>query len=47
VISSLHARGGTRMYAKAIESGRSEAALSAEETEAVRRALTARPASRG
>lgn len=39
VVSSLHARGGTRVYAKAIAAGRSDTALSAEETEAVRRAL--------
>jgi hypothetical protein len=35
VISSLHARGGTRIYAKAIAAGRPEAALSDEETEAL------------
>jgi hypothetical protein len=39
VVSSLHARAGTRVYAKAIETGRSDANLSAEETEAVRRAM--------
>jgi hypothetical protein len=42
VVSSLHARTGTRIYAKAIVAGRSDAALSAEETEALRLAL-ARP----
>jgi len=36
VMSSLHARSGTRIYAKAVLSGRSDAALSAEETEAIR-----------
>lgn len=41
VVSSLHARTGTRIYAKAIEAGRSEAALSDEETEALRRAMAA------
>jgi uncharacterized protein DUF4446 len=39
VVSSLHARAGTRVYAKAISNGTSEAALSDEETEALRQAL--------
>jgi Protein of unknown function (DUF4446) len=39
VISSLHARAGTRLYAKAVVAGRSDAALSAEEAEALRLAL--------
>jgi hypothetical protein len=39
VVSSLHARAGTRVYAKAIEAGRSDSNLSAEEAEAVRRAM--------
>jgi hypothetical protein len=39
VISSLHARSGTRIYAKALTGGRADTALSAEETEAVRIAL--------
>jgi len=39
VISSLHARAGTRVYAKAVAGGTSEAALSAEEAEALRQAL--------
>ena len=38
VLSSLHARSGTRVYAKAIRSGRSDAALSEEETAAIRQA---------
>ena len=38
VLSSLHARSGTRVYAKAIARGRSEAALSDEETAAIRQA---------
>lgn len=42
VVSSLHARTGTRVYAKAVTAGRSDAALSAEETEALRLAM-ARP----
>ncbi len=42
VVSSLHARAGTRVYAKAIGNGTSEAALSDEESEALRQAL-ARP----
>ena len=43
VISSLHARAGTRVYAKAVVAGRSDAALSAEEAEALRIALAASP----
>lgn len=39
VVSSLHARGGTRLYAKPIQAGRSDAALSDEESEALKRAL--------
>lgn len=46
VVSSLHARGGTRVYAKAVEAGRSDTALSAEEAEAVARALGVPPAAR-
>jgi hypothetical protein len=38
VLSSLHARSGTRVYAKAIAAGRSDAALSDEETAAIRQA---------
>ena len=38
VLSSLHARSGTRVYAKAIQGGRSDAALSEEETAAIRQA---------
>jgi Protein of unknown function (DUF4446) len=47
VISSLHARSGTRVYAKALSRGRSEGALSAEEAEALalaRAATKGRPA---
>ena len=43
VVSSLHARAGTRVYAKAVAAGTSEAALSAEEAEALAQAL-AKPA---
>ena len=39
VLSSLHARAVTRMYAKAVTNGSSEAALSTEESEALRQAL--------
>jgi hypothetical protein len=46
VISSLHARAITRMYAKAITGGASEAALSEEESQALRQAL-AKPAPGG
>ena len=46
VISSLHARAGTRVYAKELSRGRSEAQLSDEETEAVKRAMVVRPGDR-
>jgi hypothetical protein len=39
VVSSLHARAGTRVYAKAVSGGASEAALSDEESDALRQAL--------
>lgn len=39
VVSSLHTRQNTRVYAKAIAGGRSEAALSEEEAEALRQAM--------
>jgi hypothetical protein len=39
VISSLHARAGTRVYAKAIANGRPETQVSKEEQEALRLAL--------
>ncbi len=38
VLSSLHARNGTRLYAKAIRGGRSDGALSDEETAALKQA---------
>ena len=40
VLSSLHARSGTRVYAKAIVGGRSETALSEEESAALRQATS-------
>ncbi|MBA2718724.1 MAG: DUF4446 family protein [Chloroflexi bacterium] len=40
VLSSLHSRTGTRVYAKSITDGRSDAALSDEEQESLRIALT-------
>ena len=43
VVSSLHSRTGTRIYAKAIAAGGSETALSEEESAALRQAL-AKPA---
>ena len=43
IVSSLHARAGTRLYAKAVAGGASETALSEEESEALRQAL-AKPA---
>lgn len=39
VLSSLHARAGTRVYAKSVAGGRVDAGMSGEETEAVRRAM--------
>jgi hypothetical protein len=41
IVSSLHSRTGTRVYAKAVTDGRSDSALSDEEIEALRRALAA------
>jgi hypothetical protein len=38
VLSSLHARSGTRVYAKAIRDGRSDGALSDEEAAAIKQA---------
>jgi hypothetical protein len=43
VVSSLHSRNGTRIYAKAIAAGASETALSEEEAAALKQAL-AKPA---
>jgi hypothetical protein len=43
VVSSLHARAGTRLYAKAVAKGSSDSALSDEEGEALRQAM-AKPA---
>ena len=43
VLSSLHARSGTRVYAKSLVGGATDMALSDEETEALRLARTARP----
>ena len=45
VVSSLHARAGTRLYAKSVSRGASDSALSAEEAEALRQAMAM--ASRG
>lgn len=41
VVSSLHGRNGTRIYAKGISRGRPEASLSGEESEAIARARDA------
>jgi hypothetical protein len=41
VLSSLHSRTGTRVYAKAVTDGRSDGALSEEEAEALRLAMAA------
>lgn len=47
VVSSLHARAVTRVYAKGVSRGQGEGALSDEEAEAVRRAFGRPAASRG
>jgi Protein of unknown function (DUF4446) len=47
VISSLHARSGTRVYGKAVKAGAAESTLSDEEAEAVRQAMATRPGSTG
>jgi uncharacterized protein DUF4446 len=39
VLSSLHARSGTRVYAKAIKAGRADSALSDEESAAIGQAM--------
>lgn len=39
VVTSLHARSGTRVYAKTLRGGRSDGALSTEEAQAVEQAL--------
>ena len=39
VVSSLHARTGTRLYAKSVSAGASDSALSDEESEALRQAM--------
>jgi hypothetical protein len=39
VLSSLHARSGTRVYAKAITAGRAESGLSGEESAAIEQAM--------
>jgi hypothetical protein len=44
LVSSLHSRNGTRIYAKVVTAGRSDAALSDEETDALRAATADRPA---
>jgi hypothetical protein len=46
VLSSLHARAGTRVYAKALTGGQADGALSEEEAEALRRAMAASPTGR-
>jgi Na+-transporting methylmalonyl-CoA/oxaloacetate decarboxylase gamma subunit len=47
VVSSLHARAGTRVYAKSVARGRSDVALSDEEAEALRQALARPPTDAG
>ena len=43
VVSSLHARQGTRVYAKSVSKGTAEAALSDEESAALQQALASPP----
>ena len=43
ILSSLHARTGTRIYGKAVSAGRAEGAVSDEEAAALRAALESRP----
>jgi len=43
IVSSLHARTGTRLYAKAVTAGASETALSDEESTALQQALAKPP----
>ncbi|HET7028426.1 MAG TPA: DUF4446 family protein [Candidatus Limnocylindrales bacterium] len=47
VLSSLHARAGTRVYAKTLTRGRSDSPLSDEEAEALRRAVSPLEAAAG
>jgi len=44
IVSSLHSRTGTRIYAKAVINGKVDAALSTEETQAIEEARASRPA---
>jgi hypothetical protein len=44
IISSLHSRTGTRIYAKAVGAGKAETSLSAEEQDAIDEARSKRPA---
>jgi hypothetical protein len=44
IISSLHSRTGTRIYAKTVVGGKTETTLSAEETQAIDEARSKRPA---
>jgi hypothetical protein len=44
VVSSLHSRTGTRIYAKSVVGGRADTSLSTEETEALDQARSSRPA---
>jgi hypothetical protein len=45
IISSLHSRTGTRIYAKAVVAGKTDTNLSAEEAQAIDEAMSRRPAS--
>jgi hypothetical protein len=44
IVSSLHSRTGTRIYAKSVVAGKTDTALSAEETQAIDEAMSRRPA---
>jgi len=43
VLSSLHARNGTRVYTEGVKGGRSDSAVSDEEAEALRLAMAPPP----
>ncbi len=44
IVSSLHSRTGTRIYAKSVVAGKTETTLSSEETQAIDEARSRRPA---
>ena len=46
IVSSLHSRTGTRIYAKGVSAGRADGAVSEEEQEALRQAMAGGSAER-